>query len=167
MSQTVIQYVLSRLKDHGVTEAFGVPGDFVYPVCDAICDDPDIQWIECANELNAGYAADGYARTKGVGVCVSTYGAGELCMFGALGGAHAENSKPCYVGYSQAGSWWRAPQRGRPHDVVGLGPAGGQAADAGRGAPDAQLANTKTQHFFESPPPCHICVYIEYIYIYI
>ncbi len=97
MGQTVIQYVLSRLKDLGVTEAFGVPGDFVYPVCDAICDDPDIQWIECANELNAGYAADGYARTKGVGVVVSTYGAGELCVFGALGGAHAENSKVVHL----------------------------------------------------------------------
>jgi len=39
---TVIQYVLKRLKDLGVTEAFGFPGDFVYPVCDAICDDPGI-----------------------------------------------------------------------------------------------------------------------------
>ena len=41
MNQTVIQYVLGRLKDLGVTDTFGVPGDFVYPVCDAICDDPD------------------------------------------------------------------------------------------------------------------------------
>ena len=89
MSQTVIQYVLSRLKEHNVTDIFGVPGDFVYPVCDAIVDDPDIRWIGCANELNASYAADGYARTKGVGV----YGAGELCTFGGLAGAHAENSK--------------------------------------------------------------------------
>lgn len=90
---TVIQYVLGRLKDLGVTEAFGVPGDFVYPVCDAICDDPEINWINCANELNASYAADGYARTKGVGLVISTYGAGELCTLGGLGGAHAENSK--------------------------------------------------------------------------
>jgi len=93
MSQTVIQYVLSRLKEHNVTDIFGVPGDFVYPVCDAIVDDPDIRWIACANELNASYSADGYARTKGVGVVVSTYGAGELCTFGGLAGAHAENAK--------------------------------------------------------------------------
>lgn len=90
---TVIQYVLKRLLDLGITEIFGCPGDFVYPVCDAICDNPDINWIGCANELNASYAADGYARTKGVGAVVSTYGAGELCTFGGLGGAHAENSK--------------------------------------------------------------------------
>ncbi|MBT8468234.1 MAG: hypothetical protein KJN97_05740, partial [Deltaproteobacteria bacterium] len=75
------------------TDMFGCPGDFVYPVCDAIIDDPDIRWIGCANELNASYAADGYARTKGVGVVVSTYGAGELCTFGGLAGAHAENVK--------------------------------------------------------------------------
>ena len=90
---TVIQYVLSRLKDLDVTEAFGCPGDFVYPVCDAICDDSEINWINCANELNASYAADGYARTKGVGLVVSTYGAGELCTLGGLAGAHAESSK--------------------------------------------------------------------------
>ncbi len=69
---TVIQYVLSRLKELGVRHTFGVPGDFVYDVCDAIQDDPDIKGIWCANELNAGYAADGYARTRGVGVAVCT-----------------------------------------------------------------------------------------------
>lgn len=93
MTQTVIQYVLSRLKDTGVTATFGVPGDFVYPVCDAISDDPDINDVWCANELNASYAAEGYARTKGVGVVVSTYGPGELSTFCGLGGAHAENVK--------------------------------------------------------------------------
>jgi indolepyruvate decarboxylase len=93
MSQTVIQYVLSRLKDLGVTETFGCPGDFVYPVCDAVEDDPDINAIWCANELNASYAAEGYARTKGVGVIVSTYGPGEMSTFAGLGGAHAENVK--------------------------------------------------------------------------
>jgi indolepyruvate decarboxylase len=93
MGQTVIQYVLSRLKDLGVTATFGCPGDFVYPVCDAICDDPDISGIWCANELNASYAAEGYARTKGVGVVVSTYGPGELSTFCGLGGAHGENVK--------------------------------------------------------------------------
>lgn len=93
MTQTVIQYVLSRLKDLGVTETFGCPGDFVYPVCDAICDDPDINDVWCANELNASYAAEGYARTKGVGVVVTTYGPGELSTFCGLGGAHAENVK--------------------------------------------------------------------------
>ena len=78
---TVIQYVLSRLKELGVTDVFGIPGDFAYPVCDAICDDAELRWIGCANEVNASYAADGYARRKGVGALVSTnseaYGLGK------------------------------------------------------------------------------------------
>jgi len=37
--QTAIQHVLSRLKSLGVTGVFGIPGDFVYAVCDAIRDD--------------------------------------------------------------------------------------------------------------------------------
>lgn len=54
-------------KEHGVTDVFGVPGDYVYPVLDAIVDDPEITWRGNCNELNAGYAADGYARIKGLG----------------------------------------------------------------------------------------------------
>lgn len=93
---TCIQYVLSRLKELGVEHTFGVPGDYVYDVCDAIQDDPDIKGIWCANELNASYAADGYARTKGVGVSVSTMG-GELSAFQSLAGAQAENAKVLHI----------------------------------------------------------------------
>ncbi len=104
---TVIQYVLNRLKELGVTETFGCPGDFVYPVCDAICDDPDINDIWCANELNASYAADGCGRTKGVGVVVTTYGAGELCAYGGLAGAHAENVKVVHLTGMPGRSEWK------------------------------------------------------------
>ena len=93
---TVIQYILSRLKELGVEHTFGVPGDFLYDVCDAIQDDPDIKGIWCANELNAGYAADGYARTKGVGVALFTKGA-ELSPFQSIAGAQAENPKVVHI----------------------------------------------------------------------
>ncbi len=93
---TCAQYVLGRLKDLGVEHTFGVPGDFIYDVCDAIQDDPDIKGIWCANELNAGYAADGYARTNGVGVAVMTKGA-ELCGFHSMAGAQAERSKVVHL----------------------------------------------------------------------
>ena len=63
MSETVIEYVLRRLKDIGVDAIFGVPGDFAFPVQDAIVNNPDIDWIGCCNEpmppcrwLNAGPA---------------------------------------------------------------------------------------------------------------
>src|ERR1700761_3311539 len=88
---TVIQHVLSRLHSIGVTDVFGVPGDFSFPACDAISEDPRMRWIGCCNELNAAYAADGYARIKGVGAVCTTYGVGELSAINAIAGAYAEH----------------------------------------------------------------------------
>jgi hypothetical protein len=61
-SITVIEHVLSRLKDLGITKVFGVAGDFAFPIEDAIVGFLGIDWVGCCNELNASYAADGYAR---------------------------------------------------------------------------------------------------------
>ena len=49
-----------------------------FGVCDAIEADDCAVWVGCANELVAGYAADGYARIKGIGALVTTFGVGEL-----------------------------------------------------------------------------------------
>lgn len=91
MSVTVIEYILRRLHDVGVNEIFGVPGDYAFPLHDAIVAHPDINWIGCCNELNAGYAADGYARVQGVGAVTTTYGVGELSAISAVAGSYAEN----------------------------------------------------------------------------
>lgn len=50
-----------------------------------------IQWVGCSNELNAGYAADGYARVNGIGCVCVTYGVGGLSLVNACAGANAEN----------------------------------------------------------------------------
>jgi indolepyruvate decarboxylase len=91
MPKTVIQHVLGRLKDTGIDDIFGVPGDFAFPVQDAIVQHPGINWLGCCNELNAGYAADGYARLRGVAAISTTYGPGELGAISAIAGAYAEN----------------------------------------------------------------------------
>ena len=91
MSISVIQHVLSRLHDIGVTDVFGVPGDYAFPVNDAICEFPGTRWIGCCNELNAAYAADGYARVKGIGALNTTYGVGELSALAGMAGAYAEH----------------------------------------------------------------------------
>ena len=90
-STTVIEYVLGRLRDIGISDIFGVPGDFAFPVQDAIVGHPDINWIGCCNELNAAYAADGYARIRGVGAVSTTYGVGELSAISAVAGSYAEH----------------------------------------------------------------------------
>jgi indolepyruvate decarboxylase len=91
MTMTVIQHVISRLHAIGVSDVFGVPGDFSFPVCDAICEDPRMRWIGCCNELNAAYAADGYARIKGMSALCTTYGVGELSALNGIAGAYAEH----------------------------------------------------------------------------
>src|ERR1700735_4879599 len=91
MPLTVIQHVLSRLRSIGIADVFGVPGDFSFPVNDAICEDPQIRWIGCCNELNAAYAADGYARVKGIGAICTTYGVGELSALAGIAGCYAEH----------------------------------------------------------------------------
>ncbi|WP_034996756.1 alpha-keto acid decarboxylase family protein [Beijerinckia mobilis] len=88
---SVIQYVLERLKAIGISDVFGVPGDYSFPVNDAICNDPDLQWIGCCNELNAAYAADGYARLKGAAALCTTYGVGELSALNGIAGSYAEH----------------------------------------------------------------------------
>src|SRR5271156_4723076 len=91
MSVTVIQYVLSRLREIGITDVFGVPGDYAFPVNDAICNDPGMCWVGCSNELNAAYAVDGYARIKGMAALCTTYGVGELSAINGIAGAYAEH----------------------------------------------------------------------------
>jgi indolepyruvate decarboxylase len=91
MAETVIQCVLRRLKDIGVDDIFGVAGDYAFPVNDAIVEHPAITWIGCCNELNAAYAADGYARMRGVGAVCTTYGVGELAAMSGIAGSYAEH----------------------------------------------------------------------------
>jgi pyruvate decarboxylase len=72
-------YVVERLKQCGVKSVFGVPGDYNLELLDYIEQDPDLEWVGNANELNAAYASDGYARIKGgLAVVVTTFGVGEL-----------------------------------------------------------------------------------------
>ncbi|GAA5976402.1 hypothetical protein JCM5350_001679 [Sporobolomyces pararoseus] len=57
-------YLLDRLAQLGVKPMFGVPGDFNLVFLDEVEKHSKIEWLGCCNELNASYAADGYARTK-------------------------------------------------------------------------------------------------------
>ena len=86
---TVVEYVIHRLADLGIDRAFGVPGDYAFPIDDAIEFSGRMKWVVCANELNASYAADGYARRRGAAVLTTTYGVGELSAVNGMMGAKA------------------------------------------------------------------------------
>jgi len=86
---TVAQYTLSRLAQLGIDRIFGVPGDYAFSINDATEEVPDLSWVSCANELNAAYAADGYARIRGAAILCTTYGVGELSAINGVMGSKA------------------------------------------------------------------------------
>jgi indolepyruvate decarboxylase len=86
---TVAEYLLTRLKEVGVDHLFGVPGDFVLGFFNQVLKS-DLKYVGTCNELNAAYAADGYARIRGIGAFSSTYGVGELSAINGVAGAFAE-----------------------------------------------------------------------------
>jgi TPP-dependent 2-oxoacid decarboxylase len=87
---TVGDYLLDRLAELGVSEIFGVPGDYNLEFLDHIVAHRAIRWVGNANELNAGYAADGYGRLRGMSAVVTTFGVGELSAANAIAGSYAE-----------------------------------------------------------------------------
>lgn len=88
---TVGDYLLDRLAELGVSEIFGVPGDYNLEFLDHIVAHPTLRWVGSANELNAGYAADGYGRLRGMSAVVTTFGVGELSAANAIAGSYAEH----------------------------------------------------------------------------
>jgi len=88
---TVGDYLLDRLAELGITEIFGVPGDFNLELLDHVIEHPDIRWVGSSNELNAGYAADGYGRLRGMAALITTFGVGELSAANAIAGSYAEH----------------------------------------------------------------------------
>ncbi|SFC00556.1 indolepyruvate decarboxylase [Bacillus sp. 491mf] len=89
--KTVGQYLFDCLKLEGITEIFGVAGDYNFTLLDTLECYNGIRFIEGRNELNAGYAADGYARIKGISALITTFGVGELSACNAIAGANSEH----------------------------------------------------------------------------
>ncbi|MDC9812082.1 MULTISPECIES: alpha-keto acid decarboxylase family protein [Rhizobium] len=87
---TVGQYLVDRLRELGLGHLFSVAGDYSIEWVNSYVEKSDIQVIEEVNELNAGYAADGYARLKGIGALCVTYSAGSLCATNAIAGSYVE-----------------------------------------------------------------------------
>ena len=93
------EYIVKRLEELGINDFFGLPGDYNFNILYAIENNRNTNWIGCINELNAGYAADGYARVRGYGAVVTTYGVGELSVINAIAGSTSENIPVvCIVG---------------------------------------------------------------------
>lgn len=86
----VADYLLERLSHCGAGHLFGVPGDYNLQFLDHVIESKTIGWVGCANELNAAYAADGYARCNGFAALLTTFGVGELSAMNGIAGSFAE-----------------------------------------------------------------------------
>ncbi|KAF3008541.1 hypothetical protein E8E13_006536 [Curvularia kusanoi] len=118
---TLGRYMWERLHQVGVSTIFGVPGDFNLQFLDSIYDVQGLNFITNQNELNAAYAADGYARVKNAPGClVTTHGVGELSAINGVAGAMSEHVKLIHV----VGQTTRAMQKNHMmiHHSIGRTP---------------------------------------------
>jgi len=74
----------------GIEHYFAVPGDFNLVLLDQLLTNSQLKLIGCCNELNAGYAADGYARAQASLPSSSPLVWG-LSVINAVAGAYAED----------------------------------------------------------------------------
>lgn len=89
--RTLGQHLAKRFVEIGIDSFFGVPGDYNLGLLDELAKEERLKAVWCCNELNAGYAADGFARVRGAGAVVVTFTVGGLSVINAVAGAYAEN----------------------------------------------------------------------------
>lgn len=89
---TVAQYLKTRLEQLGLKQMFGVAGNYTAPFLNTILADPSspIAFSGNANEMCAGYAADGYARLEGIGALFVTYSVGAFSLLNTIAGSYTE-----------------------------------------------------------------------------
>src|SRR5262245_9190044 len=87
---SVGEYLLDCLYSLGALHLFGIPGDYNLKFVKQI-EGHKIRFINTTRENTAGYMADAYARRKGLGACVITYGVG-INIVNAASQAFAESS---------------------------------------------------------------------------
>lgn len=87
---TIAARLLTRLRELGIEHLFGVPADYNLDFLDRVYAS-ELAFVGTCNELGAAYAADGYARLRGAGALLTTFGVGELSAINGTGGSYAES----------------------------------------------------------------------------
>ncbi len=88
---TIGSYLATRLEQIGLKHHFAVAGDYNLVLLDQLLLNENVKQVYCCNELDCGFAAEGYARAHGAAACVVTYTVGALSAFNALASAYAES----------------------------------------------------------------------------
>jgi indolepyruvate decarboxylase len=91
LTMSVGEFLLRRLREAGIGHLFGVPGDFNLELLQQNEDGDYLKWVGTCNELNAAYAADGYARLTGMGALTVTNAVGALIAINGIAGSFADH----------------------------------------------------------------------------
>lgn len=79
------QSILNVVKLRGVDRIFGVPGDAINPLIEAIRNDNDVQFVHVAHEESGAFAASAAAKLSNeLQVCASTVGPGSIHLLNGL-----------------------------------------------------------------------------------
>ncbi|MFJ5636886.1 thiamine pyrophosphate-dependent enzyme [Streptomyces goshikiensis] len=85
MARTVARVIIDALKDLGVRHVFGVVGDALNPLTDAIRTTEELTWVGCRHEEAAAFAAGAQSQLSGtLGVCMGTVGPGSVHLLNGL-----------------------------------------------------------------------------------
>jgi indolepyruvate decarboxylase len=87
---SVADFLIERMEHAGIKHVFGVPGDYVLNFYKKLTDDENIDMVNCTDESHAGFAANSYARVKGIGAVCVTYNVGALKIANSVACAYAE-----------------------------------------------------------------------------
>lgn len=85
------EFIVQQLLALNIRHVFGLPGDYNLNLLELLEKDNRLAFIGNCNELNASYAADGYARLNGGSALIVTYGVGDLAALPGIAGAYAES----------------------------------------------------------------------------
>jgi indolepyruvate decarboxylase len=91
MTTSIAGYIVKRLQQQNVDTLFGVPAVYCAQLFETAAS-LNMKTVVTASDIEAGYAADGYARRKGLGAVSVSYGVGTLSLANAIAGAYAERS---------------------------------------------------------------------------
>src|SRR5512137_2363160 len=91
MDAYIGSYLIDQLYNHGIEHVFGIPGDYVLGFYNQLTQSK-IKVVNTSDEQGAGFAADAYARVRGLGAVCVTYCVGGLKIANTTAEAYAEKS---------------------------------------------------------------------------
>ncbi|WP_030931781.1 thiamine pyrophosphate-dependent enzyme [Streptomyces sp. NRRL B-24720] len=85
MTRTVARLIGDALSQLGVRQVFGVVGDALNPLTEAVRTTEDVEWVGCRHEETAAFAASAQSQLSGnLGVCMGTVGPGSIHLLNGL-----------------------------------------------------------------------------------